>query len=613
VDKLSFNWARNLPEGRRSCTAVFLVVMFLFHLLVNLPQFVEHGAAAYFFYPSSDLIVVLWIFVIRMLVPSFFCRKRASFFFSLLISGYVAIAVLDSLLKNIWNRPLNFWLDFSMVSNFFEFISGTYSISFGILMAVFAGAAFLFGVVGISKALDIGSTALSSFFERFGSRKKQDTAQSLAVFGTIDPKVSIIALILISPLYSGFQKLPRWTGGIYPSQGVFLAVKNVFTNSFQSGYYETKAREDIGLWHQRFSDDNDSVKSRLSRLKNTNVVMIIVESYGATLFENPDHFRRFEMIAKTFGESVEKLGYKTVSGIYESTKFGGGSWMADAALSCGLPVSTDPYYKEVLKSNIFCLGRQFSNAGFNTFETRGGVYLDWPEGKFFGYGQSLYHYHMDYKGPRYDWGLVPDQYTLQLTYEKFLKDAEAKPEPFFSKIVLISSHAPWNLQPPFIEDLDQITKDGGDIFNRVEGEDFTISNIATNTNRTGLEGFEFTPYLKSISYVFRSMAAYLQNNVHEETMFMIIGDHQPLVSVTGKKASWGVPVHVLSKSAAILKPFLKDDFVSGMRPNIDPSRSEEFRKFKDFLPWFLDAFSKYQQGFLISKYQNKSEIDLKSK
>ena len=47
---------------------------------------------------------------------------------------------------------------------------------------------------------------------------------------------------------------------------------------------------------------------------------------------------------------------------------------------------------------------------------------------------------------------------------------------------------------------------------------------------------------------------------------VVIGDHQPVASVSGANASWDVPVHVVSRDAALLQRLQAAGFVPGLSP-----------------------------------------------
>jgi hypothetical protein len=67
----------------------------------------------------------------------------------------------------------------------------------------------------------------------------------------------------------------------------------------------------------------------------------------------------------------------------------------------------------------------------------------------------------------------------------------------------------------------------------------------------------------------------------------VLGDHQPNVQITGKKATWSVPIHVISRNGDHLKPFLKRGYTPGLTPGQPPPH----RGMDTFLADFLMDFS----------------------
>lgn len=59
------------------------------------------------------------------------------------------------------------------------------------------------------------------------------------------------------------------------------------------------------------------------------------------------------------------------------------------------------------------------------------------------------------------------------------------------------------------------------------------------------------------------------------------------VQITGKKASWSVPIHVISRNRGYLQPFLN----RGDTPGLIPAQPLPHRGMQTFLPDFLLDFS----------------------
>lgn len=52
----------------------------------------------------------------------------------------------------------------------------------------------------------------------------------------------------------------------------------------------------------------------------------------------------------------------------------------------------------------------------------------------------------------------------------------------------------------------------------------------------------------------------------EDTVFVILGDHQPAAIITGPNASRAVPIHVVSSDRELIARFEREGFTPGMLP-----------------------------------------------
>jgi hypothetical protein len=77
-------------------------------------------------------------------------------------------------------------------------------------------------------------------------------------------------------------------------------------------------------------------------------------------------------------------------------------------------------------------------------------------------------------------------------------------------------------------------------------------------------------YLDSLAYTFEWLGDYLSGRAPPNILTIVIGDHQPMASVSGRDASWDVPVHIISADPRLLKPFEAAGFTPGLLP-IQPS------------------------------------------
>ena len=94
-------------------------------------------------------------------------------------------------------------------------------------------------------------------------------------------------------------------------------------------------------------------------------------------------------------------------------------------------------------------------------------------------------------------------------------------------------------------------------------------------------------YALSIGYAIQAATAYAERYVDDNTLLLVLGDHQPAPIITGDDASRASPVHVITASLALLAPFLEWGFVEGGIP--DPSQSPP--RMDAFRDWFVRALS----------------------
>ncbi|MGD9417165.1 MAG: hypothetical protein PVJ18_19570, partial [Desulfobacterales bacterium] len=80
---------------------------------------------------------------------------------------------------------------------------------------------------------------------------------------------------------------------------------------------------------------------------------------------------------------------------------------------------------------------------------------------------------------------------------------------------------------------------------------------------------------------------FIERYISDDTLIIIMGDHQPNVQITGPDNSWSVPVHVISRSKKLVEPFEHIGFTPGLIPQQAPPHPG----METFLPHFLKAFS----------------------
>ena len=311
----------------------------------------------------------------------------------------------------------------------------------------------------------------------------------------------------------------------------------------------------------------------LKGLGGADVLLFVLESYGRTVFSRPRYRPAMEATMTRFGRVLHQHGFKAVSTYLESPTYGGSSWLAHDTLESGVRVENDLEDTTLLRSALTPMAAYFRRSGYRTVSVMPGARFPFPEGAYFDYAQIYYARHLDYRGPTFGWAPMPDQYVLDwIRRREFARHRQ----PLFVRYVLVSSHAPFNIQPPFIPDWDRIGD--GSIYNSVPSINYPI--YWPDLKNAG------QAYLRSLDYEFETLGDYLAKYVTTDTLIIILGDHQPNLQLTGAGAPWSVPVHVISNNPRLLEPFRKRGYTPGLIPDQPPPHAG----METFLPGFLRDF-----------------------
>ena len=322
----------------------------------------------------------------------------------------------------------------------------------------------------------------------------------------------------------------------------------------------------------------DRTPASLDKLSGANVYLFFIESYGHTVFADSFQFSMIAPLFESFEQSIKARDFEVYSNFLTSPTYGGTSWLAHGTLVSGVKLTGQMRYDLLVTSEVKTLAHYFNEAGYQTIHVMPGTTWPWPESVFFGYQRKYYAWNFDYKGPRHGWSPMPDQYVLDYIYRKEIQN---RTDPLYTEYVLISSHAPFHRQPRYLEDWSQIGN--GAIFHKKETITFPIfwpdlSNAAE-------------AYMTSIIYDVKVLKAYFEQYIDDDSLIIILGDHQPNVQITGENRPWSVPIHVISRNRNLLEPFRARGYTTGIIPRQPPPHSG----METFLYDFLKDFSTPQK------------------
>ena len=318
----------------------------------------------------------------------------------------------------------------------------------------------------------------------------------------------------------------------------------------------------------------EKTPSSLDKLAGADVYIVFIESYGHAIFDNQNQFQLIMPVLSQYENELANQGFAVRSGFYKSPAFGGSSWLAHGTIASGVNLSDQLVYDLLITSQATTIAPLFAQAGYRTISVMPANDLPWPQGKFFGYQKHYYAQDFEYRGPRFGWSPMSDQYVLETIYRKEIR---SRRQPLFIEFVLISSHAPFHHQPPYLMDWSQIGD--GSIYHQKESVTFPVVwPDLTNA---------IEAYVTAVIYEMTVIKYFIERYIDDDTLIIIMGDHQPNVQITGPDSSWSVPVHVISRNEKFVAPFEDTGFTPGLIPQQPPPHPG----MQTFLPHFLKSFS----------------------
>jgi hypothetical protein len=304
----------------------------------------------------------------------------------------------------------------------------------------------------------------------------------------------------------------------------------------------------------------------LTGLRGKDVIISFVESYGRSAVQDPRYATQVGAVLDAGTRQLKAAGYGSRSAFLTSSTAGGGSWLAHASLLSGLWINNQQRYSGLVSSDRLTLPSAFQRAGWRTVSIESAVTGAWPERQFYGYDQGYANGDLGYRGPRFSYAPMPDQYILST----FQRTERAKPNrgPLMAEITLVSSHTPWTPTPHLVD-----WKDVGDgtVFRPMaEGDPPSVVWRSPTRVRTA--------YRESIEYSLGTLISYVQKYGDDHLVLIFLGDHQPAPIITGAGASRDVPITVIARDPAVLKRVSSWGWQDGLRP--DPRAPV----------WRMDAF-----------------------
>lgn len=294
--------------------------------------------------------------------------------------------------------------------------------------------------------------------------------------------------------------------------------------------------------------------SDLARLHGADVLLLFAESYGVVALDHAPLAATLAAPRERLQQAIDASGRQVVSARVRSPTFGGGSWLAHAALLSGVDTRRPGDHDLLLTTRRPTLVSHFRQHGWRTVGWMPGLQRPWPEGAFYGFDRRAGADDIGYRGPAFGYWRIPDQAALALLQQQELPAGPRAPR--FVVFPTLNSHAPFRPLPPLQADWAALPGPGA----------YSAAQHAQALAEPVSWLDPLPAYAASLRYTYGWLAAWLDGPAPPGLLTVVIGDHQPLAAVSGPQASWDVPVHVISSDAALLARFTAAGFTPGLQP-----------------------------------------------
>lgn len=315
----------------------------------------------------------------------------------------------------------------------------------------------------------------------------------------------------------------------------------------------------------------------LDRIGPHDVLLVYVESYGRSSFDNPLYAGTHMSTLADIEARLEAQGLAMRSAFLTAPMVGGQSWLAHGAMASGLWTDNQRRYQAMLASGRRTLFHKAAAAGFHTAAVMPAITMAWPEAEFFGFDTILPAAALGYRGLPFNWVTMPDQFTLKALERRLLEGAPGTDRaPVFAQVALISSHAPWVPVPELIawEDIGD-----GTVFNEMALSDDPPAVVWRDHDRVRDQ------FRKAVDYTLQVVGAWAERHADRPALMVVLGDHEPAPFVA-QTPGFDVPIHIIGPPELI---GLIDDW--GWHPGLLPGTDAPVWRMDAFRDRFLDAFS----------------------
>ncbi|HEX5469585.1 MAG TPA: CDP-alcohol phosphatidyltransferase family protein [Gaiellaceae bacterium] len=316
----------------------------------------------------------------------------------------------------------------------------------------------------------------------------------------------------------------------------------------------------------------------LTSLRGKDVILAFVESYGKVAVQGSSFSPQVDALLDDGTERLRAAGFHARSAFLTSPTFGGASWLAHSTLQSGVWVNRQWRYDQLVASDRFTLSQAFKRAGWRTVDDVPANDRDWPQGSFYGYDKVYDQRNLGYRGPKFAYAPMPDQYVLLALQRHELANRDRRS--LFAEVDMVSSHAPWTRIPELV-DWDDVGD--GSVFKSMPGGNVSTAALWSDGDAVR------AAYGRSIEYSLNSLLSFVEHYGDDKLVLVVLGDHQPSTVVTGLRPdlSHDVPISVIAHDPAVLRRIAGWSWEEGLQP----SPQAPVWPMSGFRDRFLSAFS----------------------
>jgi phosphatidylglycerophosphate synthase len=511
---------RPLPRGvAAALTALALLLVWAVLVAPHEPSHLDVGAFA------RLPVELLGVVALGVLLPAP-ARRVLAVVAGALLGVLVLVKLLDIACYSVFDRPFNPYDDWSHRGTAIE----TLRDAFGRSHANLAIAVTVAVVVALFTALVAALLRVT----RVAAGHRGPALAAVAALGV----VCAVLAVLGAPVAS--------------TSAVALAVDEV--QAVRTGIQDRATLAGL-IAHDRFRATPGA--QLLTGLRGKDVLLLFVESYGRVAVQDSSFSPRVDALLDQGTAQLQAAGFSSRSAFLTSPTFGGISWLAHSTMQSGVWIDSQRRYDQLVQSNRFTLSQAFKRAGWRAVDDIPSNNRTWREGSTFYHYDKLYDSrNVGYRGPRFGYPTMPDQYVLEALQR--LELAKRGRLPLFAEVDLVSSHVPWTKIPRLVpwEDLGD-----GSIFHHTPAETSSRDAIFDNPEAAR------AAYGHSIEYTLSAILSFVRRYGNDKTVLVVLGDHQPATIITGQDPGHDVPISVIAHDPKVTRQIAGWGWQDGMHPS----------------------------------------------